>query len=112
MATGIIKFIGLNKLEDSEQAMIKELAERHSLGIQREIKDITDIVLQIQTERGGDKRPKYAITLRADTTKGVISSEKSSDWDLNKAIAEAFKKLEKEISHKFHNDTSLGKIRK
>ena len=111
MNAGIIKFIGLEDLEETEQQMVKDIAEQHSLDIQRIMKNLTNLVLHVKAYGGEGKRAKYSVNLKVESPTATIASDKTAEWDLQKAIGTAFRKLERELLHRFHSDTSLGRIR-
>ncbi|MFC1697373.1 hypothetical protein ACFL1H_03505 [Nanoarchaeota archaeon] len=109
---GIIRYIGLNDLEEPDARMVQAIAETHSIEIQRIMRNITNLTLNIKIYSRTGHRQKYSVHLKVESPTATITSDLSSEWDLQKATASAFRKLERQILHRFHTDTSLSHIRK
>jgi ribosome-associated translation inhibitor RaiA len=97
-----IQFIGLNALEDVDQQMVQTLTTEYYDKIQRELKNLTSLVIHIKTAAKEGHRHRYEVTVRAIAPTRVFESS-SEDWDLATSLHKTFKDLEREIQHAFHD---------
>lgn len=107
-----IQFIGLNELEDVDQQMVQTLATEYYGKIQRELKNLTSVVIHIKDYGKGGHRQKYSVHVRVIAPTKVFESSKSRDaahWDIASAIHSAFKNIEREIQHEFHGERGWKK---
>ena len=109
MASSIIKYSGLNTLNEEEQGTLKGIIEKEQERIKRLLKDITDLHVDVKTHDKGGKRKFYMIHIRAIApTKNFAYTPKEGDvkksdyWDITAASHKAIDALEHEIDHKMH----------
>lgn len=95
-----IKFIGLDELEDVDQAMVRTLADEYYGKIQRELKNDTSLVVHIKAHVKGGHRNRYEITVRAEAPTRMFETH-CEEWDLAKGLHKTFKDIEREIQHAF-----------
>ncbi|MBN1543950.1 hypothetical protein JW898_00645 [Candidatus Woesearchaeota archaeon] len=98
-----IQFIGLKELEEVDQEMVRKITAEYYPKIQRQIKNITSLVVHIKQYSKGGHRPKYSMHVRAVAPTKILETQKTSEWDLSKALHNAFDDLEREIQHHFHD---------
>ena len=107
-----IQFIGLNELEDVDQDMVQTLTSEYYDKIQQELKNVTSLVVHIKALEKGGHRNRYEITVRAEAPTRIFESNKgpeAASWDLASALHNAFKNLEREITHAFHGERGWKK---
>jgi hypothetical protein len=107
-----IQFIGLNKLEKVDQDMVQKLATEYYGKIQRELKNLTSLVIHIKDYGKGGHRQKYSVHIRAVAPTRIFESAKgkqAADWDLASSLHGAFKNLERQIQHAFHGERGWKK---
>jgi imidazoleglycerol phosphate dehydratase HisB len=101
-----IQFIGLNELEKVDQDMVQTLATEYYDKIQRALKNLTSLVIHIKTLEKEGHRHRYEIHVKAVAPTRIFDSSKgksNTDWDLASALHHAFKSIEHEIEHAFHD---------
>ena len=96
----VIRFIGLKKLNDGQQAAINKISNKYYQKIARNLKKDVDVDLQVKIDDTAGKRERFTIKIRIDQPSVLINAN-SSDWDLNKALHKAFEAVLREIEHKF-----------
>lgn len=102
-----IRFIGLVNFDPQEQSIIKELSEEYYDKILRDIQNALLIVDLKKYERK-QKNSKYAFHSRVEGPSLMLIS-KASDWDIKRTLHKLFKKLEKELQHKYKIKGGLPK---
>jgi len=99
-----IQFIGLNELEEVDQEMVQTLATEYYDKIQRELKNVTSLVIHIKSSAKEGHRHRYEVTVRAEAPTKIFESSKgkqTTDWDLASALHHAFKSVVTQIQHAF-----------
>jgi protein-tyrosine phosphatase len=107
-----IQFIGLNELDEVDQDMVQTLTTEYYDKIQRELKNLTSLVVHIKSAEKEGHRHRYDVTVRAEAPTRIFESSKSPQaacWDLASALHNAFKNLEREITHAFHGERGWKK---
>ncbi|MBW2972429.1 HPF/RaiA family ribosome-associated protein [Candidatus Woesearchaeota archaeon] len=102
-----IEFKGLKELDDVDQRMAQTLAKEYYGKIQRELRNITSLVVHIKTDAKEGHRHRYEVTVRAVAPTRIFESRHGKEkegWDLASALHGAFKNLEREIQHHFHSE--------
>ena len=102
-----IRFIGLNELEQVDQDMVQTLSTEYYAKIQRELKNITSLVIHIKTHKKEGHRHQYEVTVKAVAPTRIFESSKGPEavqWDLASALHNSFKNLERQIQHAFHGE--------
>ena len=97
-----IEYKGISGLEPEDRDMIKGLAEEYYPKIQRELKNVTKLVVHIKSSSKGGHRIRYHINVRAEAPTRIFESS-SEEWDLAKGLHEAFKEVKREIQHHFRD---------
>lgn len=99
-----IQFVGLNKLEDVDQAMVKKLCEEYYGKVERLLHNKTTIKVQIKPIVKGGARQRYEVAITAMAPTRKFKANKASEqesWDLASIIHAGFKDLMHEIKHSF-----------
>ena len=103
MENEIIQFIGVNELEDADQAVVNKLSTEYYEKIKRSLNNLTSMTVHIKTYKDeGGNRLKYSMHTKVIAPTHIFDSEKTSDWDLARALHKTFKDLESQIEHKLH----------
>jgi hypothetical protein len=100
MEEEIIQFIGVNELDEAEQAVVNKLSTEYYDKIKRSLKNLTSIVLHIKTHNTEGSQKRFEVKLRVMAPTHTFEAEKASDWDLARTLHKAFKNIEHEIEHK------------
>ena len=95
-----IQFKGLVNFDTLEEATIKQLAREYYDKLLRDIKDAL-LVLDLKKYENEGKKVKYALHSRVESGSTLILNTKASDWDLRRTLHKLFKKLERELQHKY-----------
>lgn len=110
MQAEVIQFIGVDELNDEEKATCNDLANEYYDKIKEALKNVTSLVVHVKIYSGKGKEnkhaKKYSICARAVAPTVIFDSTKAADWDLARTLHKAFKDLEHQIHHKFHDDVS------
>lgn len=109
MMQNIIKYSGLRDLSEEERVALKSIVEKEYPKIQRMIKNVSDLTIDIKTMKK-DTRKRYMLSCRleAPTIKFTVKTkdtEKGGDWDITKATHKALEALQFEIKHRLRTDT-------
>ena len=99
-----IQIIGIDELDEKEIEIVNKLANEYYDKIQREIKNITSLVIHIKKLSKSGSKPKYTLHTRAVAPTRMFETDKSSDWDLARTLHKGFKDLERQIQHRLHSD--------
>ena len=95
-----IKYVGINKLQDFQQASIIKISNKYYEKIARSLKKDIDITLQIKLENVAGKRERFHIRIQVDQPSRLLSSH-AAEWDLNMSLHKAYEAVLHEIEHKF-----------
>lgn len=109
----IIKYSGLKNLDDEEQIILKSIVEKEYPKIQRLIKNVSDIIVNIKTMKK-ETRKRFIISMRLEAPTKIFTikskdTEKGGDWDLAKATHKAVDALYFEVKHRLKSDTEPWK---
>ena len=99
-----IQIIGIKDLDDMEIDAVNRLANRYYPKIQREMKNITSLVLHVKKHEKGGKQVKYSIHAKVVAPARIFVSTKGFDWDINKALHKAFEDIIHRLHHSLHSD--------
>ena len=112
----IIKYSGLNKLTGDEQGILKKIINEEFLRVQRLLKEMTDLKIDVKTHDKGGKRKMYVIGIRAIAPTHVFrynvneaDIKKSPYYDIATASHKAIDALEQEMKHKLKSSTQNWK---
>lgn len=95
-----IRFIGVNKLTEAQQAAVNKISNGYYPKVCRSLKKEVDISVQIKLEDVEGKRERFHIRIQVDQPSRLLSSH-AAEWDLNKSLHRAFEAILHEIEHKF-----------
>ncbi len=98
-----IKYLGMEDLNEEEQNLTKQLSEEYFERIQRDLKNELCLIAHIKVMNTGGERKEFSISVRTEAPLQIIEASEE-DWNLEVGLHKAYKKLEKEIQHKFHTD--------
>jgi len=94
-----IRFIKSRSLTKEEIDVVNKVSSLYLNKIERYTKN-PDLMIQIKKQKNsGDKAIKYSIKSRIEGSIFIQSS--CYDWNLSRAMHSCFKKLLKEMDHKF-----------
>jgi hypothetical protein len=99
-----IRFIGLTKIDDEAQSLVKDVVNEYYPKIKRLLKNEVQLVVHIKAHTKGGARPKFSLHVRAEAPTRIFESSKSAEWDLKRAVAKSMEDVIKEIQHAFHDD--------
>lgn len=85
-----VEISGSENLTHSDVDLIRQLAEKTA----RKNNVLTKMNLDVDTHSKTGERHLYVISVRAQTDKGFFNAE-ASEWQLNVAVKEALRKLDK-----------------
>ena len=103
-----IQYIGMKDLEESEVEVLNRLAQEHHTKLQRELHNMTSLVIHIKTSHKEGKRKQYNIMARAVAPTRIFESSET-DWDIARTLHMIFNDLRRQIQHSFHSDDQHGK---
>ena len=97
-----IRYAGLNQLSISHQDSLQKFAEKYHEKIQRKIKKLTALRINIKMYDVEGARRKYVINVTTEFA--GRNNFRSEAWHYNfpLAVQKAFKNLEFELDHKLH----------
>lgn len=95
-----IKYVGVNKLLDAQQASVIKISNTYYTKISRGLKKEVDVSLQIKLEDVKGKRERFHIRIQVDQPSRLLSSH-AAEWDLNMSLHKAYEAVLHEIEHKF-----------
>lgn len=102
----LIQFVGVNKLDAEQQALVSKLSTESFEKFTRLLKNIEQMIVHIKSYEQEGKRKKFSLHVRLKApTMAVIESCKSHDFDLARALHKAFDDIRAQIEHKFHTGT-------
>lgn len=110
MNAEVIQFTGVDKLNDEEKELCNTLAEEYYGKIKCFLKNMTSLLVHVKTHCDHGKEDKhtkhFSIHVKAVAPTVVFDSTHASDWDLARTLHKAFKDLEHQIHHRFHDDAT------
>ena len=102
-----VQFIGLKDFDSEETEIITEISEHYHDKIKIKIHRFL-LKAHIKKQKKAGNRAKFSSHLRLETP-NIIAVSESHDWDLARALHDCFKKLQREIQHKFKLEGHLPK---
>ncbi len=103
-----VEFIGLKELKPEDIGKITEIAGHYHEKLTVKIPKFLLKVHVKKFEKAGTNRAKFSSHLRLESPE-IIAISESHDWDLTRVMHDCFKKLEREISHKFKLEGHMPK---
>jgi len=107
-----IQIIGIKDLDDMEVEAVNRLANRYYGKIQREIQNITSVVVHIKSYRKQGRQRNYSVHVKVMAPTRIFVSTKTHDWNLEKSLHQSFGDVIREIQHSLHTDDQHRKIKK
>lgn len=105
----IIEIIGVEKLNDKEKEIINYLSEKYHQKLQRQVKNISKIKIQIKEYHINNNNKEYSLNVSVVLEHRKFEAD-SSGWDFSIVIKKAFEKIINEIEHNYHtSDTHKAK---
>ncbi len=95
------EILGLEKLSDSEREILTKILTEEYPKIQRQVKNLLKLKLQIKTYKNDGPKKKYSLNLTAETPMKAIKAS-DAGWNFAKVLHNIIEKLKTEIEHKFH----------
>ncbi|MBW2969460.1 hypothetical protein KY315_01055 [Candidatus Woesearchaeota archaeon] len=102
MEQEIIQFVGVKDLEPMEQETVQRLTTENYEKIKRALKNITSLKVHVKMYKKEGEQKKFSMHVQAIYPGGTIESNKSHDFELPKALHQAFADVLVQIEHKFH----------
>ena len=96
-----IQIIGIKELDSEEVNVVNTLASHYREKLERDLKNITSVVVHIKTSHHEGKRKKYTIKARVVAPTKIFEAS-DTDWDLARTLHMVFNDLQRQIQHSFH----------
>ena len=103
--------MGIKDLDEMEIESVNRLANRYYGKIQREINNVTSLVIHIKSYEKQGREKKYSVHVKVMAPTRIFVSTKTSDWDFEKALHKSFRDVIREIQHSLHTDDQHEKGR-
>lgn len=101
------QFIGLKDLKPGEPDTVLKITEHYHNKIKIKFPKFLLKVHIKRMEKSG-KKVKFSAHLRLESP-DIVAVSDAHDWDLTRTLHESFKKLQRELSHKFKLEGHLPK---
>jgi len=102
----VIQFIGVSDLKVEEQQAVQSLAEEYYDKIKRQLNNVTNLSVHVKCYEKDGARKKFSINVKASAPTMMFASDRADDWELPRALHEAFRSIQSQIKHKLHTDTT------
>ena len=102
-----IQFINLKEFEPEETDIITDISGHYHDKLKIKIPKFL-LKIHIKKQKKAGNRKKFSSHLRLETP-NIIAVSESHDWDLVRTLHDCFKKLQREVSHKFKLEGHLPK---
>lgn len=105
-----IQYVGLEKLDidDFTKKWAQKIASYYAEKISFLVKNEFSMVVHIKEYKKSGKSHKFSIHARVSFPGGTVSSGKSHDWDLRRALHKSFRDLEHRLSARHKRKTQKG----
>jgi len=101
-----IRYIGLNDLGAEEKTTVNKLTDEYFQRLKRDMHNELQLVVHVKVlHQKESKRKEYHMEARAEAPTQIFESS-NEDWNIEVCTHDLFRKLEKEIKHKFHSEGS------
>lgn len=97
-----IDITGIENLTEEERGIADKLLNEYYSKIQRLVKNVLSLKVNIKEYDKNGKKVKYSINIEVIFS-GKTMSSSSWDYDLARAIHKSMIKIENEIEHRFHS---------
>lgn len=105
-----VQFVGLRKLNTSEQRTVSQLSTKYCEKLQRLADNVRGLTVHVKTYEKEGARKKYSIHVRVKSpTRAIIESCRGHDFDLRRALHKAFTDLIEQAKHYWRKDTTRKK---
>jgi ribosome-associated translation inhibitor RaiA len=96
---GVVRYVGIKALTNTEQEVTKTLVMRHAEKLDR---FFTNYACTFHTKLYDiEGRAKYAFRAKVSCP-GVVLSSDATDWDLRRTVHKVMQKILQEAEHTFH----------
>lgn len=102
----VIQFVGVSDLKVQEQETVQSLAEEYYDKIKRQLNNVTNLTVHVKCYEKDGARKKFSINVKVSAPTMVFTSDRADDWELPRAVHEAFQSVQAQINHKLHSDTT------
>jgi hypothetical protein len=92
------EIIGLELLSDSEREILMKTLTEEYPKIQRQVKNLVKLKLQIKTYKKDGPKKKYSLNLSIETPNKVIKSS-DANWNFAKVLHKVITQAKTEIEH-------------
>lgn len=107
-----VEYTGLHKLEPLEQTIVKGISEEYYPKVKREAKNDIDLLVHVKSHHKTGNRAKYSVHVKMIYATKTMNIDHVADWDLPKAVHEAFVALMNLTRGELKNSSSKYKKRK
>ena len=94
-----IQYRGVDGLNDDEKGTLNKLAPEYYEKIQRALKNVTSLQVDIKLYNKLGSKKKYDIHAKVIAPTKMFSTS-YADWDFARTLHKVFKKMEREILHR------------
>ena len=94
-----IQYRGVDNLKNEEKDTLNKLAPEYYDKIQRALKNVTSLQVDIKLYKKLGGKRKYDVHVKAIAPTTIFSAS-YADWDFARTLHKVFKKIENEIAHK------------
>ena len=98
-----IQYIGLGNIGPSERRILDTLSSEYYDKIQRSLKNITSVVIQIKVHSKNNSKKKWSINMRVIAPTRIIESDNAVDWDFARTLHKSFNQILQELEHTFRS---------
>ncbi|MBN2421271.1 hypothetical protein JXB27_03260 [Candidatus Woesearchaeota archaeon] len=106
------EYTGLKELEPLEQTIVKGITEQYLPKLERDAHNDVNLLVHVKGYNKGGHRSKYSVHLKLIYATKVANVDNVYDWDLPKAVHEAFVALLNVLKKQFALDGNQYKFRK
>lgn len=94
-----IQYRGVDELNEDEKTTLNKLSPEYYDKIQRALKNITSLQIDIKLYKKLGGKRKYDVHVKAVAPTTIFSAS-YADWNFAKTLHKVFNKIENEIAHK------------
>ena len=94
-----IQYRGVDELNEDEKTTLNKLAPEYYEKIQRALKNITSLQVDIKLYKKLGGKRKYDVHAKVVAPTRLFSTS-YADWDFARTLHKVFKKMEREILHR------------
>jgi len=102
----VIQFTGVSDLSAEDQAIVHTITTEHYEKIKRDLHNLTNMTVHVKCYEKDGNRKKYSLNVKVMAPTKEFNSSNADDWELSKALHEAFINIRNQIQHRLHSNTS------